>query len=373
MDPAAAAPVSGGVKHHGSGAAPVADVYDFECILGSGGYADVVRAKHHVTKEMVAIKIVDKAKVKNVENGGARLMERVRTEVEVLSRCKHPHIVRLREVYETDEDISMVMDLMAGGELWDHVVKKSRLTEEEAAPILREILTAVAYLHEQDVCHRDLKPENVLLETPSGPIRLADFGLARKDTSKGASMDTPCGTVGFTPPEMLPAVLDDGSVIPNPYNKSVDCWSVGCIAFFMLFGRPPFHARTDSATNQLVLHGRWRFPDSPALSDAAKSFISGLLELNPNRRLTANQALRHPWLASFSASPRAAEEANASALGGSTSRSDAEVAAMKAAFNAAIDTQREGGGAVGMPVLMPHESPLMQRRLAKNSPDLKKI
>ena len=372
MEPKGGAGAEVAVKHF-NGSPIVSDVYEFETILGSGGYADVVRAKHTATGQYVAIKVVDKAKVKNIEAGGARLMERVKTEIDVLSRCRHPNIVRLREVYETADDVSLVMDLMAGGELWDHVVRKARLSEEEAAPMLKEILAAVAYLHELDICHRDLKPENLLLEASNGPVRLADFGLARTDAARGAAMCTPCGTVGFTPPEMLPAVLDDGSVIPNPYSKSVDCWSVGCISFFMLFGRPPFLARTDSATNQLVLHGRWRFPDTPAISENARSFISGLLELNPNRRLTASQAARHAWLRSAE-SPRPATDApNASTASGNASKgaahSDEEVALMKAAFNAAIDQQRAGGGAAGMPVLMPEQSPLFQRRLAKRPPN----
>jgi len=214
-----------------------------------------------------------------------------------MKMCKHPNIIKLEQVFETPDEISVVMELMEGGELWDKIYVTKRFNEKEAIRITREILSAVDYLHDINIVQRDLKPENLLCTTKDAnfSVKIADFGLA-KIYKPGMEILTPCGTSGYVAPEKIPAVLDDGSIITNPYGKSVDIWSIGCIVYFLLVGKPPFYAHTESQINELVLKACWSIPNDIKLSDAAKEFIEGLLQPQPNKRFTAKQALNHRWI-----------------------------------------------------------------------------
>jgi len=191
--------------------------------------------------------------------------------------------------------------------------------------------------------------------------KIADFGLA-KLYKPGMEIVTPCGTSGYVAPEKIPAILEDGSVVTNPYGKSVDIWSIGCIVYFLLVGRPPFYAKTEEQMNTLVLRGKWNIPEDVNLSEAAKEFMAGLLQPQPSKRFTAKQALHHKWLKDTPTTPTELEKTlsvnenvqttitddNLIVTGiNKISQSDEELKLYRNSLNAAIDSQRDGVVTIG--------------------------
>jgi len=212
----------------------------------------------------------------------------------------HRSIIRLSDVYEDAGYVHLVTDLCEGGELFDKIVEKADcdngapcFTEAEAARIIRQILEAVSYLHKKGVAHRDIKPENILFETQEdgSPVKIIDFGLSRKHSSRMG--EKPMSTVVGTPYYIAPEVLR------KRYDKSCDLWSVGVIAYILLCGYPPFNGADNDQTHKSVLRGRYYFPaeDWNDISREAMDFIFGMLQLDPTRRMSAEQAMNHPWIA----------------------------------------------------------------------------
>ncbi|XP_051890419.1 calcium/calmodulin-dependent protein kinase type 1-like isoform X2 [Pristis pectinata] len=182
------------------------------------------------------------------------------------------------------------MQLVSGGELFDRILERGVYTEKDASSLIRQILEAVRYLHENGVVHRDLKPENLLYynSDENSKIMISDFGLSKMQDM--GVMSTACGTPGYVAPEVLHQ---------KPYDKAVDCWSIGVIAYILLCGYPPFYEDTESKLFARISKADYEF-DSPFwddISEQAKSFIRHLLEKDPKKRFTCEQALRHPWIA----------------------------------------------------------------------------
>uniref|UniRef100_A0A673YN66 Calcium/calmodulin-dependent protein kinase 1Da n=1 Tax=Salmo trutta TaxID=8032 RepID=A0A673YN66_SALTR len=181
--------------------------------------------------------------------------------------------------------------LMITCELFDRIVEKGFYTEKDASTLIRQVLDAVDYLHKLGIVHRDLKPENLLYFNPQdeSKIMISDFGLSKMEGS-GDVMSTACGTPGYVAPEVL---------AQKPYSKAVDCWSIGVIAYILLCGYPPFYDENDSKLFEQILKADYEF-DAPYwddISDSAKDFIGSLMEKDPAKRFTCDQALRHPWIA----------------------------------------------------------------------------
>ncbi|KAL7548110.1 hypothetical protein ACHAWF_011402 [Thalassiosira exigua] len=261
-------------------------------VLGRGHHGSVRACVDRSTLERCAVKSIRKSDPSVRAAGLAR-------EIALLREMRHDNVVELRDVYEDDEYVHLVTDLCEGGELFDAIVAKSSdeggeapcFEEARAAEIARQILTAIQYLHERDVVHRDVKPENVLFSTadPDAPVKLIDFGLSRKHAPRESPMKTVVGTPYYVAPEVL----------RKRYDRSCDLWSVGVIAYILLCGYPPFNGADGDETHKAVLRGKYSFPreDWKHVGDEAIDFVEGLLRLNPKERMTAAEALEHPWIA----------------------------------------------------------------------------
>ncbi|GCB72654.1 hypothetical protein scyTo_0006405, partial [Scyliorhinus torazame] len=249
-----------------------------------GAFSEVVMAKEKNTGKMFAIKCIPKKALKGKENS-------IENEITVLRRIKHENIVALEDIYESPNHLYLVMQLVSGGELFDRIVEKGFYTEKDASTLIRQVLDAVQYLHKLCIVHRDLKPENLLYFSPDeeSKIMISDFGLSKMEGT-GDVMSTACGTPGYVAPEVL---------AQKPYSKAVDCWSIGVISYILLCGYPPFYDENDSRLFEQILKAEYEFdcPYWDDISESAKDFIKRLMEKDPNKRYTCEQALRHPWIA----------------------------------------------------------------------------
>ncbi|XP_066138060.1 ribosomal protein S6 kinase 2 beta isoform X1 [Euwallacea fornicatus] len=250
--------------------------------LGAGSYSVCKLGEHKATGQKFAIKIIDKS------------LCDCREEVEILHRYgNHPGVVTLKTVYEESTKVYLVLQLLKGGNLLDYLIKKGRLSERESAVILKTLATAVAYLHENGVLHRDLKPANILLANSDAPdsVKIADMGFAKQLRADNGMLMTPCYTKNFVAPEVLKR---------QGYDAACDIWSLGVIFYIMLCGWSPFSiAPGDSPqvilkriySGKLDSNDRWKL-----LSDEARTLVSQMLHIAPDRRPTASQLVQHPWL-----------------------------------------------------------------------------
>ncbi|XP_043478536.1 calcium/calmodulin-dependent protein kinase type 1 isoform X2 [Leptopilina heterotoma] len=265
------------------------DKYTLKELLGTGAFSEVRLAESKERPgDLYAVKIIDKKALKGKEDS-------LENEIKVLRRLTHPNIVRLLETFEDKHKVYLIMELVTGGELFDRIVEKGSYTEKDASDLIRQVLEAVDYMHEQGVVHRDLKPENLLYYSPDedSKIMISDFGLSKMEDS--GIMATACGTPGYVAPEVL---------AQKPYGKAVDVWSIGVISYILLCGYPPFYDENDANLFAQILKGEFEF-DSPYwddISDSAKDFISRLMCVNVEERYTCKQALAHPWISGNAAS-----------------------------------------------------------------------
>ncbi|XP_076294794.1 calcium/calmodulin-dependent protein kinase I isoform X3 [Lasioglossum baleicum] len=263
--------------------------YVLKEMLGTGAFSEVRLAESKEKPgQMYAVKIIDKKALKGKEDS-------LENEIKVLRRLTHPNIVQLLETFEDKQKFYLIMELVTGGELFDRIVEKGSYTEKDASGLIRQILEAVDYMHEQGVVHRDLKPENLLYYSPDedSKIMISDFGLSKMEDS--GIMETACGTPGYVAPEVL---------AQKPYGKAVDVWSIGVISYILLCGYPPFYDENDAVLFAQIIKGEFEF-DSPFwndISDSAKDFIQKLICVNVEERYTCKQALAHPWISGNEAS-----------------------------------------------------------------------
>ncbi|XP_023168776.1 calcium/calmodulin-dependent protein kinase type 1 isoform X2 [Drosophila hydei] len=269
----------------------IEEKYNLHGLLGTGAFSEVRLAESKDTPgDHFAVKIIDKKALKGKE-------ESLENEIRVLRRLTHPNIVQLLETYEDKAKVYLVMELVTGGELFDRIVEKGSYTEKDASHLIRQILEAVDYMHEQGVVHRDLKPENLLYYSPDddSKIMISDFGLSKMEDS--GIMATACGTPGYVAPEVL---------AQKPYGKAVDVWSIGVISYILLCGYPPFYDENDANLFAQILKGEFEF-DSPywdEISESAKHFIKNLMCVTVEKRYTCKQALGHPWISGNEASSK---------------------------------------------------------------------
>jgi len=269
--------------------------YELFEVLGVGSTSTCHRCRARSTGAELACKIIDKSTVSDRFQG---MMDQFKTEIQALKQLRrHPNIIRLYDVYISDEKLWIVMELMEGGELFDYVVQRGTLTEEEASACVRMVTSALVYMHSKNIIHRDLKPENLLLKYKPNPtrnlesleVKIIDFGLSKCLAPADVAASSFLGTRGYLAPEMLQR---------NNYSKQVDTWALGVIVFVLLCGCLPFDDDSSQIPPDVLnLKFQLRFPRwAKNLSDSAKDLLEKLLDINPATRYTAEQALRHPWV-----------------------------------------------------------------------------
>jgi serine/threonine protein kinase len=211
-------------------------------------------------------------------------------EVAILASLNHPHIVPLIDFFDEKDCYFIVMELMSGGDLFDRIGQKKAYSEADARDLVVKMLKAVAYCHARKIAHCDMKPKNLLLMSDDNDsyIKLADFGFAAR-VHEPNSLSKQCGTPFFVSPEIL---------MRKGYDQQSDMWSVGCIIFLLLSGNLPFMGRSQKELFRKIVSGKYEFEDEEwaDISEDAKDLVSRLLILEPGKRMTAAEAVRHQWL-----------------------------------------------------------------------------
>lgn len=246
--------------------------------LGIGSFGKVKVAEHVTTGHKVAIKILNKKKIKHMD-----MEEKVRREIKILRLFMHPHIIRLYEVIETSSDIYVVMEYVKAGELFDYIVEKGRLLEEEARRFFQQVTSGVEYCHRNMVVHRDLKPENLLLDSKMN-VKIADFGLSNV-MRDGHFLKTSCGSPNYAAPEVISGKLYGG--------PEVDVWSCGVILYALLCGSLPFDDENIPNLFKKIKGGIYNLPSH--LSPGARDLIPRMLLVDPLKRITIPEIRQHPW------------------------------------------------------------------------------
>ncbi|XP_023124969.2 maternal embryonic leucine zipper kinase [Amphiprion ocellaris] len=261
------------------GAEELHKYYEVYETIGSGGFAKVKLGRHILTGEKVAIKIMNK---KDLGDD----LPRVKVEIEAMKNLSHQHVCRLYQVIETSTQIFIVLEYCPGGELFDYIIAKDRLSEEETRVFFRQIVSAMAYVHSQGYAHRDLKPENLLIDGDHN-LKLIDFGLCAKPKG-GLSYElmTCCGSPAYAAPELIQGKAYIGS--------EADVWSMGVLLFALLCGYLPF-----DDDNCMVLYrkiARGKFDNPRWLSPGSILLLNQMMQVDPKRRVTVRQLLDHPWV-----------------------------------------------------------------------------
>ncbi|XP_061924013.1 serine/threonine-protein kinase SIK3 homolog isoform X3 [Entelurus aequoreus] len=252
--------------------------YEIERTIGKGNFAVVKLATHIITKAKVAIKIVDKTQLDD-EN-----LKKIFREVQIMKLLKHPHIIRLYQVMETERMIYLVTEYASGGEIFDHLVAHGRMAEKDARKKFKQIVAAVHFCHCRNIVHRDLKAENLLLDHNLN-IKIADFGFSNL-FSRGQLLKTWCGSPPYAAPELFEGKEYDG--------PKVDIWSLGVVLYVLVCGALPFDGSTLQNLRARVLSGKFRIPFF--MSTDCEYLIRHMLVLEPSRRLSMEQICKNKWM-----------------------------------------------------------------------------
>eukprot|EP01084_Bolivina_argentea_P095104 170983_1 len=253
--------------------------YNLQRALGLGAFGKVKLGEHVVLKQHVAVKILNKAKIQQLD-----MPEKVKREINILRLCCHPHIIRCYEVIDTPSDIFVVMEYAPGGELFDYIVSKGRPSAVEAQRLFQQLICAVDYCHSHNIVHRDLKPENLLLDADNN-LKIADFGLSNV-MRDGEFLRTSCGSPNYAAPEVI-----QGNLYAGP---EVDVWSCGVILYALLCGSLPFDDESIPSLFKKIRSGMYLLPSH--LSPPTRDLIPRMLVVDPMRRISVAGIRKHPWV-----------------------------------------------------------------------------
>ncbi|KAJ7972227.1 Calcium-dependent protein kinase [Quillaja saponaria] len=266
--------------------------YELGSELGRGEFGITFLCTDKETGETFACKSISKKKLKTAVD-----IDDVRREVEIMKHLpKHPNIVSLKDTYEDDNDVHLVMELCEGGELFDRIVARGHYTERAAATVTKTIVEVVQMCHKHGVMHRDLKPENFLFanKKETAPLKAIDFGLSMF-FKPGERFNEIVGSPYYMAPEVL----------KRNYGPEIDVWSAGVILYILLCGIPPFWAETEQGVAQAIIRSNIDFKRDPwpKVSANAKDLVKKMLDPDPKQRLTAQEVLDHPWLQNAKKAP----------------------------------------------------------------------
>ncbi|XP_055694864.1 5'-AMP-activated protein kinase catalytic subunit alpha-2 [Lutzomyia longipalpis] len=246
--------------------------------LGIGTFGKVKIGEHQLTKHKVAVKILNRQKIKSLDVVG-----KIRREIQNLKLFRHPHIIKLYQVISTPTDIFMIMEYVSGGELFDYIVRHGKLQEHEARRFFQQIISGVDYCHRHMIVHRDLKPENLLLDH-NMHVKIADFGLSNMMLD-GEFLRTSCGSPNYAAPEVI-----SGKLYAGP---EVDIWSCGVILYALLCGTLPFDDEHVPTLFRKIKSGIFPIPEY--LNKQVVSLLCQMLQVDPLRRATIEEIKKHEW------------------------------------------------------------------------------
>ncbi|XP_077999440.1 calcium/calmodulin-dependent protein kinase type II delta chain-like isoform X2 [Glandiceps talaboti] len=261
------------------------DEYDLKEELGKGAFSIVKRCVRKSTGQEFAAKIINTKKL------SARDFQKLEREARICRLLKHPNIVRLHDSIAEEGFHYLVFDLVTGGELFEDIVAREYYSEADASHCIQQILESVEHCHRNGVVHRDLKPENLLLASKEkgAAVKLADFGLAIEVQGDQQAWFGFAGTPGYLSPEVLRK---------DPYGKPVDIWACGVILYILLVGYPPFWDEDQHRLYAQIKAGAYDYPSPEwdTVTPEAKNLINSMLQVIPAKRITASEALKHPWI-----------------------------------------------------------------------------
>ncbi|XP_065216058.1 serine/threonine-protein kinase SIK3-like isoform X6 [Planococcus citri] len=252
--------------------------YEFERTIGKGNFAVVKLAKHVVTNTKVAVKIIDKTQLDE------ETLKKIFREIQIMTQLRHPHIIKLYQVMETDKMIYLVTEYASGGEIFDYLVNNGPMKEEEACRVFQQIVSAVQYCHSMNIVHRDLKAENLLLDS-NNDIKLADFGFSNTFV-EGQPLSTWCGSPAYAAPELFEGQEYDG--------PKADIWSLGVVLYVLVSGSLPFDGTTLQTLRSRVLSGKFRIPFF--MTADCEHLIRHMLVVDAEKRYSLRQIIQHNWM-----------------------------------------------------------------------------
>lgn len=261
------------------------DNYELKEELGKGAFSVVRRCVQKATGLEFAAKIINTKKL------SARDFQKLEREARICRKLQHPNIVRLHDSIQEESFHYLVFDLVTGGELFEDIVAREFYSEADASHCIQQILESVNHCHHNNIVHRDLKPENLLLASKAkgAAVKLADFGLAIEVQGDQQAWFGFAGTPGYLSPEVLKK---------EPYGKPVDIWACGVILYILLVGYPPFWDEDQHRLYAQIKAGAYDYPSPEwdTVTPEAKNLINSMLTVNPAKRITAAEALKHPWI-----------------------------------------------------------------------------
>ena len=254
--------------------------YQIKQTLGEGTFGKVKLGIYIPTNEKVAIKIIEKDRMTDKDD-----VVRLKREFDMLSKFNHPNVILVTEIFESTDSYYSVMEYCEKGELFNYIVNKNRLSENETSFFYFQIINGLEYIHSLGIVHRDLKPENLLI-SKEHLLKIIDFGLSNYFTEGQTELlSTPCGSPCYASPEMVAGKKYDG--------MKIDVWSTGIILFAMLCGYLPFEDKNNDVLFDKILECKIEFPDF--LSEDAKDLINKILVVDPEERITIKEIKKHKF------------------------------------------------------------------------------